>query len=89
MNENSGQCLTSDGIPGDQVYQEPCIYNLYQIWDTTLPTQYENYSLASYDTIRNDASGLYLDVNGDSPWPGAWIDTWYYNGNPNQYFSID
>jgi Ricin-type beta-trefoil lectin domain-like len=32
------------------------------------------------------ASGLYLDVSGDSGWAGTAIDTWYYNGNDNQYF---
>jgi Ricin-type beta-trefoil lectin domain-like len=90
VNENSGQCLASDGIPGDQVYQEPCYQDsVNQYWSTTLPIDYQDYSLASSDTIENEASHLYLDVSGDSPWPGAWIDTWYYNGNPNQYFRID
>lgn len=88
QNQNSGQCLTTDGIAGDQVYQEPCNYSEYQEWYTNLPTDYD-YSVASSDPIKNVASGLYLDVNGDSPWPGASIDTWYYNGNSNQYFRID
>jgi Ricin-type beta-trefoil lectin domain-like len=87
QNQNSGQCLTSDGIPGDQVYQMPCNYGENQEWYTDLPTQYEE-SVASSATLKNVASGLYLDVYGDSPWPGASIDTWYYNGNPNQYFRI-
>jgi hypothetical protein len=37
-------------------------------------------------SIVNIWSGLYLDVNGDSAWPGASIDTWYYNGGANQAF---
>ena len=87
-NENSGQCLTSDGIPGDQVYQQPCLEGgQNEEWYTNLPTLYDE-SVALSDTIQNVASNLYLDVNGDSPWPGASIDTWYYNGNPNQYFRL-
>jgi Ricin-type beta-trefoil lectin domain-like len=38
-------------------------------------------------TIQNVSSQLYLDVSGNSPWPGAAIDTWYYTGGQNQYFS--
>ena len=88
VNQNSGQCLTTSGVAGDQVYQEPCgvVSNPYdQVWYTGLrPDTWPN----AYD-IQSVGSGLYLDVYGDSPWPGAWIDTWYWNGGKNQYFHAD
>ena len=80
VNGNSGQCLTSDGVPGDQVYQFPCVSSPTQQWRTNLATS------PNYCMIQNVASGLYLDVSANSVWPGTAIDTWYYNGNSNQYF---
>jgi Ricin-type beta-trefoil lectin domain-like len=82
VNVNSNMCLTTDGVAGDQVYQEPCSGSQLQAWRTGLVP-----GTASAYTIQNVSSGLYLDVNGDSPWPGASIDTWYYNGGANQYFA--
>ena len=81
INVNSNMCLTSDGVAGDQVYQEPCDEGTVQQWQTSLTPG----SVYTY-TIKNIYSGLYLDVSGDSPWAGASIDTWYYNGGQNQYF---
>jgi hypothetical protein len=82
VNQNSGQCLSTDGIAGDAVFQLPCNGGLTQRWSTGLtPSSYSAY------TIMNPYSGLYLDVNGDSPWPGTSLDVWYYNGGANQYFS--
>lgn len=81
INQNSGQCLTTDGVAGDQVLQMPCTGSQLQEWRTGLsPSSSETY------TIQNVYSGLYLDVNSDSPWPGTSIDTWYYNGGQNQFF---
>jgi hypothetical protein len=81
-NVNSNQCLTTDGIAGDQVYQEPCDYQSpAQHWITSLTEGSEN------ETIQSELSGLYLDVYGDSPWPDAIVDTWYGNGGANQYFT--
>ena len=80
-NNNSGMCLTTDGVAGDQVYQFNCYGTPGQLWYTHLqPT-------GAVATIENQSSGLYLDVNGDSPWEGTIIDTWYYNGGYNQYFA--
>jgi hypothetical protein len=93
INQNSGQCLTSDGVAGDETYQWPCVGSPYQMWypnnDTTviIPTGINNlFSSEDVNTWQNAASGLYLDVTGDNPLPGAYIDTWYYNGAANQYF---
>lgn len=82
QNENSGQCLTTDGVAGDQVYQLQCAGGTDQLWQTGL-----NPSTASAWTIDDPYTGLYLDVNSDSPWAGTSIDTWYYNGGANQYFA--
>lgn len=83
VNQNSGQCLTTDGVAGDSVVQMPCSGSQIQQWATSLtPSAFGAY------TIRNPYSGLYLDVNGDSPWPGAALDVWYYNGGQNQYFAL-
>jgi hypothetical protein len=81
INVNSNMCLTSDGVAGDQVYQEPCDGSLLQQWQTSLtPGNGVDY------TIKNVSSGLYLDVSGNSPWAGTAIDTWPYNGGANQFF---
>jgi Ricin-type beta-trefoil lectin domain-like len=82
INVNSNMCLTSDGVAGDQVYQEPCDGSLLQQWNTSLTPG----NGVAY-TIKNVSSGLYLDVSGDSPWAGTAIDTWYYNGGANQQFA--
>ena len=34
-NQNSGQCLTTDGIAGHGVFQWPCAGSVTQIWSTT------------------------------------------------------
>jgi hypothetical protein len=81
-NQNSGQCLTTDGVPGEQVVQEPCEGAIDQQWITGLrPGTWP-------DTwgIESAYSHLQLDVYSDSPWPGEFIDTWYANGGWNQYF---
>lgn len=81
VNVNSNMCLTTDGVAGDQVYQDPCTGVPNQQWFTNLsPGNGQAY------TIQSAGSGLYLDVSGDSPWAGAAIDTWPYNGGYNQEF---
>ncbi|MEV5957766.1 RICIN domain-containing protein [Streptomyces sp. NPDC051987] len=82
INGNSNMCLSTDGVAGDSVYQMPCVGAQYQMWRTPLTP-----SLIGAATIYNPWSGLYLDVNGASPWAGASIDTWYWNGGSNQYFA--
>jgi hypothetical protein len=81
QNGNSGLCLTTDGVAGDQLTQFPCAGGPGQIWHTPL-----NPTLVAAATIMNPWSGLYMDVYGDSPWAGAGIDAYYYNGGLNQFF---
>jgi hypothetical protein len=81
INDNSGQCLTTDGVAGDQVFQDPCSSSLLQLWHTPL-----NPSSAESWAIQNVGSLLFLDVSGDNAWPGASIDTWTWNGGSNQLF---
>jgi hypothetical protein len=82
INVNSGMCLTTDGVAGDQLYQLQCSGSQIQQWVTGI-----NPGSATASTIRNVYSGLYVDVSGNSSWPGAAIDTWYYNGGANQFFA--
>ena len=80
VNQNSGMCLTTDGVAGHWVYQWPCDRsNSHQDWrgETVL---------GGANGLYNRYSGLWLDVNGGSPWPGAHLITWYGNGSEGQVF---
>ena len=82
VNQNSGLCLTTDGIAGDRVVQETCAGNkLTQVWYTGLSP-----FSTQYWAVENEASGLYLDVDQDNPYFGAWMITWPFNGGQNQVF---
>ena len=70
-------------MAGDQVYQEPCNAQFNQLWIATPPTDGTSF------TIKSASSGMYLDVYGNSSWPGATVDTWPWTGNSNQEFLID
>jgi Ricin-type beta-trefoil lectin domain-like len=80
LNVNSGLCINTDGVAGDQLDQEICYYGngneLYNVHG----------SLGSYDSISNVGSGLYLDVSGYGWGAGNAIDLWYENNQPNQTF---
>lgn len=82
QNVNSGLCLTTDGVAGDGVYQLQCAGGAQQKWSTGLTPS----AIGAY-SIQNVSSGLYLDVSGNTAWPGATIETWYWNGQGNQYFA--
>jgi hypothetical protein len=91
VNENSGLCLTSDLVAGDGVYQWPCNDPQGKPGDVNAPNGQEwSTSMGppsggwTCSTIENVASGLYLDVYGDSIDADATIDTWYGNGGWNQ-----
>jgi len=83
VNQNSGKCLTSDGVAGHQLYQFTCVGSLLQQWKGTLGTVFDT----SSHRLSNVATGLAMDVSGASATAGAAIITWYPNSQPNQYFS--
>lgn len=84
VNVNSGMCVTTDGIAGDGLFQEPCSpvgqgwYNNQQ-W--VADAEYGGPTL-----FLNPSSNLVMDVYGYSFGAGATIDAWYPNYAPNQYF---
>jgi hypothetical protein len=57
INANSNMCLTTDGVAGDQVYQEPCTSSTSQQWSTSLTS-----SSTGVHQIQSVYSGLYLDT---------------------------
>ena len=82
-NQNSNLCLQTDGFAGDTVYQEPCNpANGLMVW---MPHVVEG-GYYTYTTYTNEATGLNLEVSGDSYGEGANIDAWYPNGGDNQEF---
>lgn len=90
INQNSSQCLTTNGVAGDQLYQSPCRFqarghqvDAEQAWVTKLDPNEPGlpYSIQSYASL-----GLCVDVNGGSPFAGAAIDAYSCNGQGNQAF---
>jgi hypothetical protein len=83
-NQNSGMCLTTDGVAGDQLYQKPCLRRLarYQRWHVYLAA-----FAANTVTFYNPAFGLAVDVYENSTQAGAPIDAWPLNGQMNQFFT--
>jgi hypothetical protein len=78
------ECLTTDGVPGDQLYLKPCTAQLsaYQRW--SVGQEYPGAFL-----FTNPYFNLYVDVYGGSNQPGAHIDAWPDNGGyPNQRFQL-
>ena len=82
VNENSGMCITTDGVAGDPLTQQPCSGSGYQVWNPSYVWW------AGGSTLYNPASGLVMDVQGDSYGWGAEIDAWYPNNGLNQVFSM-
>ena len=79
INENSGMCITTDGVAGDQLAQEPCNGTGNQQW-------FAAYQQAGPTMFENAAYNLVMDVSGYDMWAGGAIDAWYANGDANQYF---
>lgn len=50
--------------------------------------QWQTSSAESLYTFRNLATGLYLDVRGNSYAADAPLDQWYRNGGNNQLFAL-
>jgi len=78
INQNSGMCITTDGVAGDQLFQEPCQGSVTQLW----------YAQHSFDApnVFQSPTGLVMDVDGYAMYAGGHIDAWYENGQANQYF---
>lgn len=81
VNQLSGQCLTTDGVAGHWLFQWYCNGSAGQHWSSSITPG----NLVGY-TIKNPASGLFLDVEGASGAQGAHLDVWYRNGGSNQFF---
>lgn len=79
INQNSGMCITTDGVAGDQLYQEPCNGSASEQW-------YAAYNFAGPTVFQNPATGLVMDVSGYDMWAGGAIDAWYQNNQANQSF---
>jgi Ricin-type beta-trefoil lectin domain-like len=84
QNQNSGMCLTTDGVAGDRLYQKLCLQRMF-------PYQQRHVSSPSSNivTLYNPAFGLAVDVYNDSDSAGAHIDGWYPNGQPNQFSEFE
>ncbi len=86
QNANSKMCLTTDGVAGDQLYQEPCVYSPYEDWVLQDNSQGDAVNGDQAVTIYNPAFNLVVDVYGNSYTEGAAIDAWPANGQFNQAF---
>jgi hypothetical protein len=78
------ECLTTDGVQGDQLYLKPCTRGLsaYQRWSVG-----QSYPGALLFT--NTYFNLDVDVYANSYQPGAPIDAWPNNGGyNNQRFQV-
>jgi len=83
LNQNSGMCLTTDGVAGDQLYQYPCLTTASgepfptQEWEVKRVNA--NGVTWGSDVLRNPSSGLVVDVSQSSYRPGAPIIAWPEN----------
>jgi Ricin-type beta-trefoil lectin domain-like len=84
VNLASGQCLTTTGSPGAQLFLWPCTFpQAGNEWQ--LPANFG--ASATGSLIWNPAYSMAVDVNSGSTAAGAAIDAWPYNGGyANQYF---
>jgi Ricin-type beta-trefoil lectin domain-like len=82
VNQNSGMCMTTDGVAGDQLIQMPCVGAMAQEW---IASTSNNFGMHQ-DSFYNPYYDLDVDVYGSSQWAGASIDGWYPNGGYNQEF---
>jgi len=84
VNQNSGQCLTTDGTDGHWLYQWPCAAHpgWQQLWKGTL----NQGPFGTWEPLQS-ADGQWLDVEGNSGQAGAHLITWHANNNDGQYFN--
>ena len=74
-------CITTDGVAGDPLTQQPCSGSGYQVWNPSYVWW------AGGSMLYNPASGLVMDVQGDS-YGVRRVDAWYPNNGLNQVFSM-
>jgi hypothetical protein len=84
VNQNSGMCLTTDGVAGHALFQWYCNGGSGQEWQGSIMKKFS--STFTGGALRNPASGLNVDIEGASPWAGARVIGWYPNGGENQRF---
>jgi hypothetical protein len=88
INANSGQCLTTDLVAGDQLFQDLCGFpGTPGVGNVDNPNGQEWYFDGGAGIV-NAETGLYVDIYGGQGGAGSPIDAWYYNGNSNQDFQI-
>ncbi len=88
VNRNSGQCLAdpnhATGPAG--LVQLPCNGDAAEQWYLGV---YPGQSVSGQThVLSNRYSGLVADVTGASPWPGAGVEQYYYNGGSNQNWTF-
>jgi len=86
-NKRSNLCIKSNGVAGGTAIQTACrpddnnqIFTRGPVYDTA--------GILLAWTYTNLATGLRLDVEGNSTSGGANIDLWYPNGDYNQAFFL-
>jgi Ricin-type beta-trefoil lectin domain-like len=90
INENSGMCLTTDQVAGDQLYQYPCggaaaPLQLWLVHTYPVPTPVGTFV---YGWFTNPASGLVVDLSQSSYAVGAAVVGWYGTGGLNQSWAL-
>src|SRR4051794_8271814 len=78
VNQNSGKCLTSDGVAGHQLYQFTCVGSLLQQWRGTLGNVFDS----SSPKLVNVASGVLMGVSGGRGAGGTPILPWDFHHKP-------
>jgi hypothetical protein len=83
VNLANGQCLTTDGVAGHQLFPWSCDPQAQNLWQVNA-----NFGAgANGSLIHNPAYDLYVEVYGGTTSAGGIIDAWPYNGGyANQYF---
>jgi hypothetical protein len=85
VNQHSGQCLTTSGSAGAQLYQWPCTLGARQEWRGTLPKAFSGVQRGA--SLVNPSTGLAVDINRASADAGAAAMGWYASDTYNQHFA--
>jgi hypothetical protein len=82
VNQKSGMCLTTNGVPGAKLFQYFCNGSRAQEWQGNLAL----YPSTAATHLKNPTYNLVADIEGGSGWAGAYLVGWYANGGANQDF---